>query len=39
MFAEELKSYVMIINICINAALLYIPFQHIYTSKYRKNWL
>lgn len=29
----------MLISICINAAFLYIPFQHIYTSKYRKNWL
>jgi len=39
MFAEELKSYVMILNICINAAFLYIPLQHMYASKYRKNWL
>lgn len=37
--AEELKSYVVIFSICVNAAFLHVPFQHVYTSEYRKNWL
>lgn len=39
MSAEELKSDVMVTSICRNAAFLHVPFQHIHTSKYRKNCL
>lgn len=35
--AEELKGDVVVIGVGGDAALLYILFQHIYTSKHREN--
>lgn len=37
--AEELEGDVVLAGVGGDAAFLYVPFQHIYTSKHGENWL